>query len=89
MKFVIGVEEVSLPEVKIYPNPSNGLVFIETKNINGSIDVVNQLGQTVESAKVDFSNAQVEIDLSNHKAGVYFIHINSTELNIVEKVVIY
>ena len=88
-KFVISVEEEALPELKIYPNPSNGLVFIEFKNIEGTVTVVNQLGQTIKTAEVDYTNTLLEIDLSKQKAGVYFIHVKSTGQNFVEKVVIY
>ncbi len=88
-KFVISVEEEALPELKIYPNPSNGLVFIETKNIDGTVTVVNQLGQTIKTIEVDYTNTLLEIDLSNYKAGIYFVHVKTTAQNFVEKVVLY
>ncbi|NHN27770.1 T9SS type A sorting domain-containing protein, partial [Flavobacterium jejuense] len=55
----------------IYPNPTNGLLNIDS-NFDGDFIIVNQLGQTIKSFKV---NATIEnvINVENMADGVYFI----------------
>lgn len=82
------VEVTSLNEydvkVSIYPNPTNGMIRVESGNI---VDIVvyNIVGQKVRYliVKNDFCN----LDLSNLNEGVYFIKIN-TENGVVTKKII-
>ena len=61
--------------VDIFPNPSDGIINVRFSNrIQGSIVVLNQLGQEV-AAKNLGSSLQSSIDLSRLKPGIYFIKI--------------
>lgn len=60
--------------VQIYPNPSNGTVFIEAKEGGVSISIYNELSQIViEKRKI---HTKETINLGS---GVYFIKIESTK----------
>ena len=55
----------------IYPNPANGLLNINS-SFDGDFVIVNQLGQTVHSFKVN-SNIENTINVDNLADGIYFI----------------
>jgi hypothetical protein len=66
------VEENALANVKIYPNPSEGIFNIEGQNIR-KVEVFNAFGQLVYSK--DMENGLMMIDLTNRAAGIYLIQI--------------
>lgn len=68
----LAVEEkiVAQAELKVYPNPTTGVVTIETAQANGSIEVYNLLGQQVTA--VSLSSPSTMLNLSGHAAGVYY-----------------
>lgn len=80
------LDEVSKSNISIFPNPSNGIFAI--KGIDGisSIEVVNSLGQTVQSINSNI-NSMVKIDLSNRK-GVYFVKLMDETGDLITKKVI-
>jgi len=70
---------------KYYPNPiSEGLLTIEfSSSIKGAISyqIMNQLGQMLQSKQIENEgNNSLQIDLSELKAGIYFINFNSNNL---------
>ena len=66
------VEENAAADVKVYPNPSEGMFNIEGQNIK-KVEVFNSLGQPVYAK--DTENGMMMIDLTNHAAGIYLIRI--------------
>ena len=77
--------------ISVFPNPSSGSFFvssISTKKIF-RIAVYNINGRLIKELNPDttqFGNA--EIDLSSQAAGIYFVHIQTSEGSIVRKVVL-
>ena len=67
--------------VKIYPNPSNGLVNIETEGLQ-RLTVTNAMGQVVYDNEV--SGEKVQIEMSQFGVGTYLIRIY-TESGILVK----
>jgi hypothetical protein len=57
--------------LSIYPNPTNGIFKINS-NFDGDFIIVNQLGQTVKTFKVN-SNVEKIINVYNLSDGIYFI----------------
>jgi len=92
---VINCEYVSLSEntqnetFKVFPNPSTGKVTVQTVNPSIKTDVViyNVLGETV--LKSSFNNTDIEIDLSFHSKGIYFIEFFFDGKNSMKKIVLY
>jgi len=78
--------EVAKNSISIFPNPSNGVFTL--KGVEGitSIQVLNSLGQTVESIDSNM-NSIVKIDLSNRK-GVYFVKLMDNSGDLITKKVI-
>ncbi|KXX69404.1 hypothetical protein AVL50_19175 [Flammeovirga sp. SJP92] len=80
--------EVSLSNnlnIKIYPNPSEGVVQIDWGNASaaGVVEIFNLQGQ-----KVYQSSASSQIDLSQQEAGIYIIHLLVDGVNTTEKLLI-
>uniref|UniRef100_UPI002611C4BA T9SS type A sorting domain-containing protein n=1 Tax=Flavobacterium sp. TaxID=239 RepID=UPI002611C4BA len=64
----------------IYPNPNKGILNIKS-DFDGDFQIVNQLGQTVKSFKVNMNGINT-INLDNISDGVYFIRgANQTKIN--------
>jgi hypothetical protein len=68
---VTGITEV-LADFRFYPNPSTGVVNLESTNDeNNTVSVFNQTGQLVE--QLQLSGRSARIDLSNQAKGIYFV----------------
>ncbi len=63
--------------LEVYPNPSNGMVYLNTGslNANASIRVINVIGQEIMNTTV--GAAANGIDLSAAPKGMYFIQLRS------------
>ena len=76
--------------MKVYPNPSNGLVNIRINKYFGTVDVqlIDITGRKIYSIeKVDF-NGEKSIDLSNVNSGIYLLKVTGDSLNFVEKIIL-
>lgn len=62
-------------KTKIYPNPSDGLFYIESPSTinNGSIKIYNTLGNLIRSYE-DLSGVTT-IDINNEADGIYFVYV--------------
>jgi hypothetical protein len=66
-------------EADIYPNPTSGKFFIQTKNEAATtVEILDITGRSVRSPQLMNGN-QIEIDLSEFSAGVYFAKLVSGE----------
>jgi len=78
-------------KVEIYPNPSNGLLYISTaypKLLSGVL-IYNLNGQLVEQVgKEGFNFGKQQFDLSNQPTGIYFVRIETEIGSTVRKVVL-
>ena len=66
-----GVTDIAQSVTRIYPNPANSILNIEV-NENTHIKIVNMLGATLITQKLNTGNNAV--DVSGFANGVYFIH---------------
>lgn len=57
--------------LSFYPNPTNGLVYIESTNAIDSIEVFNLAGQLIN---IPTMNTNI-LDFTNFSAGIYFVKI--------------
>jgi len=62
-------------EFKIYPNPANNFIDIETELKNYSISVFDNMGKLILKEKSNQNNTR--IDLSPFSNGIYFIQLQS------------
>ena len=76
----MGVDENAEPTFTVYPNPTNGLLFVLSKNAQ-EYRITNLLGQTVKSGFITSDNHQ--INLCDLNQGFYFITIGETTQKII------
>lgn len=86
---VLSAESFEANQVAVYPNPSNGIFNISFGNLNpNKIEVYDISGKLIlQKNKLEVSNNQTNIDLTNASNGVYFVKI-STENNTITKRII-
>ena len=76
------VEEVSANNVRLYPNPTNGILNIESEGAM-TISVMNVLGQKVIETT---ANDNTTIDLSGFESSIYMIRIETENGTTTQKV---
>ncbi len=72
---------------KIYPNPFNNLLFIESDEYIKKINVYNTIGQIVKSFNLIDSSNNIELNLSDLSKGLYFLELNINNLIKTEKII--
>ncbi len=71
--------------INIYPNPANGILFVETHNLASQDEycIINTMGQTILVGQI--SGEPQRIDVSGLPQGMYFISIDGTTHKFVVK----
>jgi hypothetical protein len=87
-----GIDDISENRIRIYPNPVNDKLFVEIDDLTGKdlrLFIYNQLGKMILNCKLENSGGQIreEMDISDFKAGIYYIKIVTSEVINVQKVV--
>ena len=75
----IGLKEniIAKSDIKVFPNPAQNNIWVEFKNPENTVvqlNVFNIVGELVSSHQLN--NSKALIDISNLKAGSYFVEIN-------------
>lgn len=84
-----GIADLTLSAVKFYPNPTNGLVNVEFNSLpemGTTIQVFNQLGQSVMIRKADAQTNQ--LNLSTSPSGLYYIKVITEKAYRTEKIIL-
>ncbi len=86
-----GVEELGGLSVDVYPNPSNGRIFIDVtgESDNMNIEVLDMHGKLVftESTGNIISGVRKAVDLTSLANGMYFLRMESGNAAITKKIV--
>lgn len=82
---VLEVEENSLLDFYIYPNPVNQILNIKAEETIYSVSIANILGQEIYSSNVEAIDTT--IDLSSYAMGTYFVKVQFDESIITEKII--
>lgn len=81
----IGLDELSNAGVRIFPNPTNGDVFITmTTATEATIEVVDGKGKLLNTVKV--VNGE-KVSLASYEAGVYFLRIKTDSGSAIGRIV--
>ena len=81
----LSVNEQKLVNFKIYPNPANSVVKINTIHENYTIEIYNSQSQLV--FKKENNVGSNEIAISDLASGIYFVKLKADGINEVKKVV--
>lgn len=79
----LGVGDVSLEEIHVYPSPTSGMLHIDSDTPISKIDIYDGNGKLVVSQK-----DQNSIDLTNLSSGVYLMELTDLSSNTLTKKII-
>jgi len=77
--------------VKLFPNPSTGIVnlkFLKTTNSKVNVDIISIIGQNVYSKQIQDTNIIEQIDLTSYANGIYIVRIASIEFVKTTKLIL-
>ena len=80
---VTGLDEVDVQRIFVYPNPTNGVIQLNSHESVKEISVLNSQMQRIER----FQNIPSEINLIQQPAGIYFIGVLSGDRLLFLKVI--
>ena len=91
----IGVEEVSVNQLSVYPNPAKNTAFVELNLVESNevlVELTNALGQKVftNSSTMNAGFTKVELPVADLNSGIYIVNISiagklrSEKLNILK-----
>lgn len=86
----IGIETIK-SNIKVYPNPTNGLIKIEIVQFNSSefkVSILNPLGQVIASNTFNDNQFTLDLSMFNIKNGIYIIKIESNSLLLQTKILL-
>src|SRR5690606_29811854 len=84
------VKDINHDLFSVYPNPTNGIVNINWKNSQGIdadinvSDVTGRVIKTIQTTTIPIN----KIDLSAYQQGVYFIHIQTNQGSLTQRIVL-
>jgi hypothetical protein len=86
----LSLEETVISSMNVYPNPTNGVVYIQT-TVSGSatIEVTDIEGRVIMKASdVSFGTSPFQIDLDKNISGMYFIKVSNNSIERNFKVIV-
>jgi len=73
---------------KLYPNPANNFVSLNTNLQNDVKVIISDLHGKTTLNKIYTANNAVNIDISDLKSGIYIVKIESITITLVEKLIV-
>lgn len=86
---VLSFFETELNTIKLYPDPTSGVVTIQSSNLTEitELTIYNLQGQVLVSDNKTHVNGNLQIDVSSFEDGVYFVRIDSVESSVIIRVI--
>ena len=87
LDLLVGVDQISLsPEIKIYPNPSNGIITIEQELTTiEKIKIYSATGQLVTEIINPLEN---KITVTNLQSGIYLVKITTNNIETISRKIV-
>lgn len=80
----LGIEKNSIVDFKVYPNPSNGNLTIESNSNITKISVKDLIGQTVFNKNTNATTSRISLEEIN--SGFYFIEIETEKGKAIKRI---
>ena len=81
-----GINDNLMADFKVYPNPVQDRLYIETSTQTQSIEVYDVYGR-LQVTKTPSHQGDLSVDVSDLNSGIYFVKIKTEEGNIVKRIV--
>ncbi len=87
---LLDINELNASDMKVYPNPSKGLVTVSLDVVNGpvNISVFNLLGEMVYSLPATDNSGIYSLNLTDVADGIYVVQVNNGTKTSVNRVTI-
>jgi hypothetical protein len=82
----LGIEEEEAPRVRIFPNPANDIINVQTEIDGIHLEIYNLMGEKI--FETDSGVEQTRVDVSGFSDGVYLILIQTLDGNFREILII-
>ena len=83
----LSIEEDQLIKVRLYPNPANDFIKIESEKNIKNISIYNITGQIIRTLQVVNLN-YIEVDVNNYAKGLYFLKVSTGNGTTTKKIII-
>lgn len=78
----LSVGNINGMEWSVYPNPSNGQLFVKYDGADiAKLTVTDMLGKTITAVTPNFNNGVFALDLTSQKAGMYIVTLTDVNGN--------
>ena len=91
INLTLGTKDIEKPRFRLYPNPSQGEVMIETSGFRGTgmITINDITGRIVESVPVKNGySAKIPLDVSRLDKGVYMVNVYQEQNKFSQKLIV-
>ena len=89
---IVSVEEnLLLPELVIYPNPTRGLFTVDFGDSEAQVDglkVYSAVGELVLDQQITSNSGRLDVALESPSAGVYFVEITAGDQSVIRKLIV-
>ena len=86
-KTPLAIWEQSVSKLKVFPNPSADLLMISNgASMIQDLEILDVSGRTVLKHE-NLNVCETKLDISNLNSGIYFVHIQSGNKKMVEKII--
>ena len=85
--YSVGIDEKIESKLRLFPNPSGSVVYLEGLNLSDQIEIRNELGQLITQF-----NAQDEInaiDVSSFSNGLYFVRVKDSTQEPIKLIILH
>jgi hypothetical protein len=81
-----------LDNIRIYPNPSHGIITLDLGKASdfgkAEIDITDIAGRTIYRSALDEGQKKIQMDISNHPTGIYFLKVQTKNNTVTEKIIV-
>ena len=82
-----GAEILSATNAVLYPNPSNGVFRVKTSSVENIVISIFNVNGVLIYRNEHYCNDGI-IDISNQPKGIYFVKVNSAQLNFTKSIIV-
>ncbi len=83
------IEEISIADINLYPNPTSGSLTIGFGDISGTDDIIVEVitpnGQNVYREVFSGNRSELELDLAMLNSGIYYLRITKDSATVITK----
>lgn len=87
----LSVGETRIPELRLYPNPSSGILYLEPVHLPPgelSLNILSPDGRILISKKLNWQGGPVEFDIGRLENGMYFVQATLHSHRMVERLLL-